>query len=246
MNKKKTTISAIVWTAVAVIFSVATRMIDVGVAGETQTKVGCVTINKMFYEIFNTFNPTAYKISEILGLLMILICGILGLTGLIQWIRRKNILKVDAEILCTGVLFSVTIGLYVLFNKVAVTYRPIIVPGEDALEASFPSSHSMLACVVMGASVWIYKKYFLDRQSATGDSSANVNWVVKAIGIIVVLSAVAIPILRMVAGVHWITDIFAGIIMGYALLSWYEVALCTFASETKITTNQPAGKHFKK
>lgn len=242
MNKKKTTNSAIIWTAVAVIFSVATRTIDVGIAGETQTEVGCVTINKMFSEIFNTFNPTAYKISEILGLLMILICGILGLTGLIQWIRRKNILKVDAEILCTGVLFSVTIGLYVLFNKVAVTYRPIIVPGEDALEASFPSSHSMLACVVMGASVWIYKKYFLDRRSA----SDNVSWLVKAIGIIVVLSAIAIPILRMTAGVHWITDIFAGIIIGYALLSWYEVALCIFASETKITTNQPAGKHFKK
>lgn len=250
LNKKKYKRNAMIWTVFAIAYCFVTRLVDVGIAGETQTEVGCVTINGKLYELLGSFNPMAYKISEILGYLMILICAIYGLIGLVQWIKRKNMLKVDAEILCTGVLFSVTIGLYVLFNKVAITYRPIIVPGEDALEASFPSSHSTLAIVVMLATVnlankYMSKKILVGESTSSKGNKASILYIVK---IIAYALALALPIIRFESGVHWITDIIAGIFIACALIAWYKVALETFSNETVALkeVNSRGGKHFKK
>lgn len=248
MNKGNTKRNAIIWTIFTIAYCFVTKIVDVGVAGETQTEVGCVSINEKFYEIFKTFNQAAYKISEILGYLMILICLIYAMIGLVQWIKRKNILKVDAEILCTGVLFAVTIGLYVLFNKVAITYRPIIVPGEDVLEASFPSSHSMLAVVVMGATSLLLKNY-LRNNILEGENKQPQKIIVKAFSteyarIIAIALAVAVPVLRFIAGVHWFTDILAGVFIACMLIEWYKVALCTFSTDAK-TSRSTGGKHYK-
>ena len=64
-----------------------------------------------------------------------------ALAGLVQWIRRKSLLKVDKEILALGGLYLIVIGFYILFELVIVNYRPIIMPGSVHPEASFPSSH---------------------------------------------------------------------------------------------------------
>ena len=231
-SKKTKTIYAIIWTAVALIFSFMIRLLDVGIAGETQTEVGLVHLNRKFAEIYSSFNQTAYNWSEWIGFFFLALVGVCALFGLVQLIKRKNLLKVDMEILFMGILYLITLGLYFLFTKVAITYRPIIVPGEDGIEPSFPSSHSMMAVVVAGAISSVIDRYLSNEKLC------------KLIKCLLMILALLTFIFRMESGAHWFTDIWAGLFIGGALISWYEVSICDLPSE--ISIGKSSGKHFKK
>lgn len=231
-SKKTKTIYAIIWTAVAVVFSFMIRLVDVGIAGETQTEVGLVHLNRKFAEMYSSFDQTAYNWSEWIGFFFLALVGVCGLFGLSQLIKRKNLLKVDMEILFMGILYLITLGLYFLFTKVAITYRPIIVPGEDGIEPSFPSSHSMMAVVVAGAISSVIDRYLSNKNLC------------KLIKYLLMVLAILTFVFRMESGAHWFTDIWAGLFIGGALISWYEVSICDLPSE--VTIEKSSGKHFKK
>ena len=72
-------------------------------------------------------------------------------TRLQELVQRKSLAKVDKKILALGGLFVVTGILYVLFEKVVINCRPILMEGETVPEASFPSSHTVLAVVIFGS-----------------------------------------------------------------------------------------------
>lgn len=227
--KRKKTIYAIIWTVVAVVFSFVARLVDVGIAGETQTEVGLVHLNRKFAEMYSSFNPTAYNWSELLGFFFLALVGVCGLFGLVQLIKRKNLLKVDIEILYMGILYLITLGLYFMFTKVAITYRPIIVPGENGIEPSFPSSHSMMAVVVAGAISSVIDRYLSNKKLC------------KLVKCLLMILAILTFVFRMESGAHWFTDIWAGLFIGGSLISWYEVSICDLPS--KATIGQSNSKH---
>ena len=134
--------------------------------------------------------------------------------GGLQLIYRRSILKVDKEILLLGALYVVTVIFYILFEKVIVNYRPILMPDGEGLEASFPSSHTMLSCVILGSGLELLKKYA--RKDKTIQTALTA---VFAVMLALIVAG------RLLSGVHWFTDILGGILLSVALLNAWEALL---------------------
>ena len=177
---------------------------DVAAIGPEGTEVGFSHLNQKVHEMTGV-NMMWYDITDYIGYGAIAVCLIFALVGLVQLIRRRSLLKVDREILALGGLFAVTIGFYVLFEKYVVNYRPVIMPGENMPEASFPSSHTVLITVVMIAVMMIIDNY-------AGDLFTGL---IRALCVIVTVVAVGG---RLYSGVHWFTDIVGGVLLSMTLL----------------------------
>lgn len=119
-------------------------------------------------------------------------------------------LKVDREILSLGGLYIVVIGLYLFFENVIINFRPIIMPDNTHPEASFPSSHTMLVCVIMGSAAMLINRYIRNKP---------LNRILRAVCYVIIGVTV---VGRLIAGVHWFTDILGGILISVTLLSLYE------------------------
>ena len=182
------------------------KTVDVMSIGPKGSKVGFGTVNKYFKNLF-TYNKTIYKVTEILGLIALLIVGIYALVGLVQLIKRKSLFKVDKRIYILGA-FYVLVGLiYVFFEKVVINYRPVILDGK--LEASFPSSHTVLAICVCVSAIVMNKFYIKDESK------------LKLVNVFITILMILIVIGRFISGVHWFSYIVGGIIISSTLLSYY-------------------------
>lgn len=189
--------------AVAIIYTILVKYIDVQAIGPKDSLVGFATINKFIFNLTGV-NMVWYSITDWLGFVPLIIAFIYAMIGLVQMIKRKNILKVDKEILGLGVFYIIVIGLYILFETYIINYRPTLMDG--ILEASYPSSHTLLSVCICGSSLMINKYLF-----------KNKNFF-KAENIISILSILVIVIGRFISGVHWFTDIIGAILISIALL----------------------------
>ena len=126
----------------------------------------------------------------------------------IQWIKRKSILKVDYNILVLGMFYIVVMVIYILFELVVINYRPVLINGN--LEASYPSSTTMLVMCVMPTAIMQFNdriKNILIRRTIT-------------FAIIVFITFMVIG--RLISGVHWLTDIAGGVILSTGLVMMYR------------------------
>ena len=197
-----------------VILIILLRFVDVAPIGPDGTDIGLSHINQFFFNLSGV-NLLWYNITDWLGIIAILTAFLFATAGLIQLIKRKSFLKVDREILSLGALYLIVIGLYVLFEKAVVNCRPIIMPGCTQPEASFPSSHTMLVCVIMGSAVMLIGKYVKNRLLCV---------LLKAFCILTIGITV---IGRLISGVHWFTDILGGILISVSLLSLFSaIGIC--------------------
>ena len=138
-----------------------------------------------------------------------------------QLVQRKSLAKVDKKILALGGLYVVIGILYVLFEKVVINCRPILMEGETMPEASFPSSHTVLAVVIFGSIAMILKDYLNDRKL-----------VATLQNVCLVLMAVAV-LGRLFSGVHWLTDILGGLFLSFALLQAFSGVLDKLEDKTE-------------
>ena len=145
--KKDKLIKLRILAGFTVVFSLLVCFVDRARIGPKGTSVGFSHINGFFRNIFK-FSNALYIITNILGYLAILVCLFFGAIGRLQLFNGKSLKKVDRNVIALGVLYIVVILLYVIFEKAEINFRPVIMPGETAPEASFPSSHTMLALTV--------------------------------------------------------------------------------------------------
>lgn len=219
MNKKNLIIS-IALVVVAIVYTLLVNVVDVQKvtvnAIETEMtdeiEVGFATVNTA---VANTlgYNNTCYKISKYLGYAALLFVAGYGLVGLMQLVMRKSFFKVDKEIYMLGGFYAAVLALYVLFEKVVINCRPIILDAAEWPEASFPSSHTLLALCMCGSALLINKKLFKE-----------IKWI-KIVNIIACVVLVGTVCTRFVSGVHWLTDIIGGIIISAALLQVFNTIL---------------------
>lgn len=210
--KKNYFTAAGVFGVLFLLLIVLVKTVDVAPIGAAGTSIGLSSLNGGFHEAVGV-HMLWYKITEVLGILAILVAGLFALVGLVQLIRRKSLMKVDANILTLGLLYIAVVFFYVLFEVVIINYRPIIMPGETLPEASFPSSHTMLICVIMGSAMMQIKEYA--HQPKTGQI---LKIVCTAILVVTVIG-------RLICGVHWFTDILGGLLLSAALLCCYQGAM---------------------
>ena len=219
MSKKAKFITAGVLLVLFIALIAVVRTVDVAAIGPEDTSIGLSTVNKAVNDASGV-NMTLYKIAEYLGYLALLLCAAFALVGLIQIIRRRSLLKVDKTIYALGCLYAVTIGAYFVFEKIVVNYRPVIIPGDEHVEASFPSSHTVLAIVVMGSAIMLARYYI---------KNAALRRALQAVCAVVLAATV---ICRLWSGVHWLTDIVGGVLLGAALLfAWSAMFDITAAKD---------------
>lgn len=228
--KNKGLIATIILGLLTIGFTAAVKLYDVSAIGPEGTSVGFSEINSRFAMLVGV-NQFWFNVAEISGLAVIAICAIFAIKGLIQWIRRHNLFKVDNNILVLGGLYAIIFVLYVVFNKIAISYRPILMEGETFPEPSFPSSHTMMACVViMGAILQL--QYYINK---------------KAVRVILTIFLAAIMLLtvyaRLMSGAHWLTDIVAGILYSATLVSAYCAVLHAVGREEYTDPAKYVPKH---
>ena len=208
MKCKRKLLAAGVSGLLVAVLIVLVCFVDVQAIGPEGTRIGLSHLNRFVFELFGV-NMLWYEVTDWLGLAAIGTAFLFAAAGLIQWIRRKDIRKVDKEILSLGGLYFIVIGLYVLFELVVVNYRPILMPGSTHPEASFPSSHTMLVCVIMGSALLLLGKYVHGK-------------ILRKVLQAICAATIGVTVLgRLISGVHWFTDIVGGVLISIMLLNLY-------------------------
>lgn len=194
-----------------VIWTIALRLVDVEPIGPQGSRVGFASLNQMIHNITGV-HLSLYTITDWLGLVPIGFMAYFGILGLFEWIKRKSLLKVDYSILTLGGFYIIVLMVYILFEVFVLNYRPILINGY--LEASYPSSTTMLAMCVMPTSIMQLnvriKNIFIKR----------------CMTILMIVFTSFMVIGRLVSGVHWISDIIGGALFsGGIVLLYYFIQL---------------------
>lgn len=200
------------------VFTIVVTKVDVRPIGPEQSPVGLSSLNQFIFELLGV-NLLWYDITGWLGVIAILFAFGFAAIGLFQLIKRKSLWKVDYQILLLGVFYIIVIAVHVFFEKVIINYRPIIL--ITSLEASYPSSHTMIVICIMVTAMFQFHRLRGNQK----------NWIVILDSIsILLISATVIG--RLISGVHWFTDIMAGGILSVALVMLYNSAV-TFIKEKR-------------
>jgi undecaprenyl-diphosphatase len=142
-----------------------------------------------------------------LGLVPIFVVLFFGVIGLAEWIKRKSILKVDFGILTLGIFYIVVMLVYILFEKVVINYRPVLINGY--LEVSYPSSTTLLCMCVMPTAIIQFKRLIKSK------------FLSQSVTFAIITFTAFMVIGRLLSGVHWLSDIIGGILLSAGLISVY-------------------------
>ena len=189
----------IIWTAVL-------HFVDVRAIGPQGSRVGFASLNKMILGITGV-HMSLYTITDWLGLVPICFIIGFGILGLCEWIKRKNLFKVDFSILTLGGFYIIVMVAYIFFEMFVVNYRPILING--ILEASYPSSTTMLVMCVMPTAIM------------QSNSRIKSNIVKKCVNILITAFIAFMVIARLLSGVHWFSDIIGGALLSGGLVMIY-------------------------
>lgn len=175
----------------------------------------CKTAGKGFVHTLTGVHFSLYNITDWLGLVPLFVCMGFGILGLVQWIKRKSICKVDHDILILGGFYIITIAAYLLFESVVINYRPVLINGY--LEASYPSSTTLLVMCVTPTAVMQF-------------NSRIKNKVLRNIIAVAIIAFIAFMVIgRLISGVHWFTDIVGGALLSAGLvMMYYSVVKCNW------------------
>lgn len=201
--------------AAFVLWTISIRFIDVQAVGPQGSTIGFSTIN-LFVHRLTGVHMSLYIITDWLGLVPLSFVIGFAFLGLRQWVKRKSLFKVDRSILILGGFYIVVIAIYFLFEKTVINYRPILINGS--LEASYPSSTTMLVLCVMPTSILQFNE-----RLKSDIRRRCVAFLITAFIIFMVIG-------RFVSGVHWFTDIIGGALLSAGLVMMY-CSICTFKKQ---------------
>lgn len=190
---------ALAWLGAFILWTLLVRFVDVQPIGPLESTVGLASINGAFHQ-FTGVHLSLYNLTDWLSLIPLGIVAGFGLQGLVQWIRRGCLTKVDFSLLMLGGFYVVVMGVFVLFEVLVINYRPILI--EGVLEGSYPSSTTMLVMCIMPTAVMRCKR--------------------KWLAFFLTAFAVFMVVARLLSGVHWLTDIIGGAILSVSLVGLYD------------------------
>lgn len=203
-------ISSALLMIIFIIYTLLVKFVDVQSVGQLNSKVGFATINKKIFDLIGTSN-TWYEITEFLGygIIALFVIGF-AILAIYQLVKRKKLRLVDYRIYALIGFCVVVLLFYVLFEFVVVNYRPILMTKEVELEASYPSSHTMLSLCLSSVTMITLHKMFPNKK------------IIYLIDALCTLSIIFMTIGRILSGVHWFTDIIGAIILSSSLIMLYQ------------------------
>ena len=192
---------------VFVLWTVLVRFVDVRAIGPRESLVGFATLNGYVHSLTG-MHMSLYEITDWLGLVPIAVALGFAILGLVQWIKRKSLLKVDRSILVLGGFYMIVIAVYIVFEMVVINYRPVLINGY--LEASYPSSTTMLVLCVMPTAIMQLRVRIKNEILKRG--------VISAIHVFIAFVVIG----RLLSGVHWFSDIIGGALLSAGLVMTYH------------------------
>ncbi|MDY3278509.1 MAG: phosphatase PAP2 family protein [Eubacteriales bacterium] len=218
MTKKAAWILALVLCLCFIGWTAAVAFVDVQAIGPEGSQVGLAAMNAWARKVTGVeaaeggMRPFWYKLTNGLGYVSLIVALLFALLGLCQLVRRRGLARMDRELLMLGLFYVLLLGCYVLFEKVIVNYRPVMITAADGLEASYPSSHTMLACFIFATAMMQLPR--LVKSSA-----------LRGLGKLVCAAIIAVAVVgRLLSGVHWLSDIIGGVLLSAALVALYAAA----------------------
>ena len=208
--KKRSFCLAIILLMMFVLWTIAVSRVDVRAIGPQESSVGFAALNGFVHNLTGV-HMLLYTITDWLGLVPIALGLGFALLGLVQWIKRKHLLKVDRSILVLGGFYILVITAYLFFESFVINYRPVLI--EGILEASYPSSTTMLVMCVMPTAVMQFRRRIKNA----------VLW--QWVSLVMTAFAVFMVVGRLISGVHWLTDIIGGLLMSAGLVMMYDAAM---------------------
>ena len=189
-----------------VLWTVLVSYVDVRAIGQNASSVGFATLNGYVHNLTGV-NMFLYTITDWLGLVPIGVAFGFTVLGLVQWVGRKSLFKVDRSILALGGFYIIVLAMYIFFEIVVINYRPVLIDGY--LEASYPSSTTMLVmCVMPTAMMQLHARIKSD--------------VFRRCVLISIAAFTAFMVIgRLASGVHWLTDIIGGALVSAGLVITY-------------------------
>lgn len=215
-DAKKRMLQALIMLVLFGLWTAAVCMLDVQAIGPRASCVGLAGLNGAVHEITGV-HMALYHITDWLGLVPVGVAFSFGVLGFLQWIKRKKLALVDAGILVLGGFYLVLLAAYLLFEKYPVNYRPVLIDGF--LEASYPSSTTLLVLCVMPTAMLQWNQRI---KHPVGK---------RLMGAILSLFTVFMVLGRLLAGVHWFSDIVGGVLLSAGLVMMYDAAMKYFTKQ---------------
>ena len=193
-----------------VLWTVLAAAVDRAPIAPDGSYVGFATVNSYVHRAVGV-NMSLYRLTDWLGLVPIGVAFAFAVFGLVQWVVRKSLFKVDQSILALGGFYIIVMAVYVLFEIVVINYRPTLIEGY--LEASYPSSTTMLVLCVMPTAMLQLRNRIK-------------NNIFRYCVMIAIVAFTAFMVIgRLVSGVHWITDIIGGALFSAGVvLVYYSIS----------------------
>ena len=189
------------------LWTILLGVVDVQPIGPRGSAVGFATLNGAFHALTGA-NMKLYVITDWLGLVPVATALAFAVLGLVQWIQRRSLLKVDRDLFALGGFYLAVMGGYVLFECVVINRRPVLIDGF--LEASYPSSTTLLVLCVMPTTMM--QLWARIKRTA-----------LRRVLLIALLAFTAFMVVgRLLCGVHWLTDIIGGALLSAGLVTLYH------------------------
>lgn len=189
------------------LWTVLVSTVDVQSIGPRGSAVGFATLNGWVHTFFGV-HMSLYTVTDWLGLVPVAFGFGFAVLGAVQWIKRRSIAKVDVSILALGGFCLVVLAAYLFFESTVINYRPVLI--NDYLEASYPSSTTLLTLCVMPTA-----RLQLNARIRNATFRRMVASLIAAFSLFMVVG-------RLISGVHWITDIVGGILLSSGLVELYR------------------------
>ena len=220
-NYKDLHVSLFMLTAF-ILWTIAVSFVDVKAIGPEGSSVGFATVNSAIRNFIGV-HMSLYHITDWLSLVPIFVAMGFAVLGLVQWIKRKKLSKVDYSIFVLGGFYIVVFSVYILFEFVTVNYRPVLISG--ILETSYPSSTTLLVLCVMPTAIMQLK------------SRINNTLIRKYVTLFITAFIIFMVTGRLISGVHWFTDIVGGALLSTSLVMMYRFFVSLMANEKNDNQN---------
>ena len=99
-------------------------------------------------------------------------------------------------------------SVYILFEMLTVNYRPVLI--NSYLEASYPSSTTMLVMCVMPTAIMQF------------NSRIKSSALRKILSVVITAFTVFMVVGRLISGVHWLSDIIGGMLISAGFVFMYR------------------------
>ena len=202
-------LAVIVPLVLFVLWTWAVSTVDVRPIGPGGSCVGLASLNEAFHR-WTGVHMGLYLATDWLSLVPVGCVLGFGALGLVQLVQRRSLLRVDRDLLMLGVFYVVLLGAYLFFEEHVVNWRPVLI--ESVLEASYPSSTTLLVTCVMSTT-------FMQVARRVRSCMAR-----RAVQISVAVFALLMVGARMVCGVHWLSDVVGGLLLSAGLVLAYRAA----------------------